>query len=271
MAFRFPGKRTSRRAAAPVVMPPAASAADATDPASFARSFPGSAPPPGGAASGFARYFHTFQEPRVNNRRLMFFIAILLVVVIAQAVQNVALSQSAGKVPYFIGYDSQSGAAWVDNRPAIRFTPQASNKTYFLRIWVTRLERMQPDITATINIDHPAAYGWTIGAAKNEFTEYFDKDDRVVDIAAKDPGTTREIVENGTSYSADGSTAFMVITRIWRLNGVETHRDQKLVTITFLFAPETLKDGEEKDNPLGLRINHFTVAPYYGPAAGAQQ
>jgi type IV secretion system protein TrbF len=261
MALRLPSKR--KRMAAPAIAPMAT-------PAHIPASAKGTAPP-GGAGSGFGKFFHIFQEPRVNNRRLLMFVGVLVSVVVAQSASIVALSQSAGKVPYFIEHDPQSGAVWISDRAAIRFTPQASNKTYFLRIWATRFQTIKPDVTATLNVDHPAAFGWTIGSAKNEFTEYFDKEDKVVDIAAKDPGTTREIVENGTSYSADGNTAFMVITRIWRINGVETHRDQKLLTMTFIFAPETLNEGEEKDNPLGLRISHFVVAPYYGPTAGAQQ
>jgi len=46
---------------------------------------------------------------------------------------------------------------------------------------------------------------------------------------------------------------------------------QKLLTLTFLLAPEALRPGEEKDNPLGLRITHMTLTPYVGVNPGAAQ
>ncbi|WP_429500825.1 VirB8/TrbF family protein (plasmid) [Robbsia andropogonis] len=227
-------------------------------------------PPPGAAATGFQKYFQAYVEPRNLNLRLKQMLGGLLLVVVCQTWAIVVLSHSAGKVPYFIERDKASGAVYLSDKVATVFTPEAANKTYFLRIWVTRLEMMKADISVTVNVDHPAAFAWTIGAAKNQFTSYFDNDDKVVDIAAKYPGTSRQIIENSTSYSPDGKQAYMIITRVWSINGVEVKRDQKLLTISFIFAPETLKDGEQGDNPLGMRIKDFSVAPYYGPSLGAQ-
>lgn len=227
-------------------------------------------PPPGAAANGFQQYFEAFVEPRNVNRRMKQLLSGALLVIVSQSWAIVVLSHSAGKVPYFVESDKTSGAVYISNKVATTFTPAAANKTYFLRIWVTRLEMMKADISVTVNVDHPAAYAWTIGAAKNQFTSYFDKDDKVVDIAAKNPGTSRQIIENSTSYSQDGKQAYMLITRVWYVNGTEVNRDQKLVTISFIFAPEALKDGEQADNPLGMRIKDFTVSPYYGPSLGAQ-
>ena len=59
----------------------------------------------------------------------------------------------------------------------------------------------------------------------------------------------------------------MIITRQWKLNGADTHIDTKLLRINFILAPETLKPGEDRDNPLGVRIPDFGVSDYYGPGA----
>lgn len=228
----------------------------------------GNSPPPGAASTGLARFFEAFQLPRLIAMRSGWITLILVIVVIGQVIVQVEMARNSGPRPYFLEHDQASGAVWVSDRVSEQYTPKMNDITFQLRRWATRFQDISLDSNHTLTVDEPAAYHWTVGAGQTEFNEYFDKTDNVADIVTQAPGTTREITENSTSYSPDGKTAFMIITRQWKLNGANTHSDTKLLRINFILAPETLKDKEEeRDNPLGLRLPDFSVTDYYGPAA----
>jgi len=227
----------------------------------------GNPPPPGAASSGLERFFEAFQLPRLIAMRSGIVIAVLLVVCIGLVVAMVEMARNSGPRPYFLEHDKASGAVWLSNSVSETYTPQKNDITFQLRRWATRFQAISIDAQHTLSEDQPAAYSWTIGAASNEFNAYFDKEDNVAEIVTRTPGTSREVAENGTSYSADGKTAFMIITRTWKVNGSQSNVDTKLLRMNYLIAPETLKPGEERDNPLGVRIADFLVTPYYGPVA----
>ena len=227
----------------------------------------GSSPPPGAASTGLNRFFEAFHLPRLIAMRSGWITLILVIVVIGQVVVEVEMSKNSGPVPYFVERDPASGAVWVSDRVSEKYTPQMADITFQLRRWAIRFQDISLDSHHTLNDEEPAAYHWTVGAGQKEFNDYFDKQDNVTNIVTDTPGTSREITENSTSYSPDGKTAFMIITRQWKLNGADTHTDTKLLRINFILAPETLKPGEDRDNPLGVRIPDFGVSDYYGPGA----
>lgn len=223
----------------------------------------GHLPPPGAATQGILRFFEAFHLPRVMARRSGLVIVVLLLIVFGQQIDIYRISATAGPKPYFLEHDPASGAVWESDRVAEAYTPQAADITFQLRRWAIRFQQISIDPNQTLKVDEPAAYQWTIGAAQQEYSQYFDKDDNVADLLTNAPGTTREITENSTSYSPDGKTAFMIITRQWKLNGADTHSDTKLLRINFIRVP--VSKDEARDNPLGLRIVDFSVTPYYGP------
>lgn len=234
------------------------------------------------AGAGFGRYFEVFHFPRFLNARSGYVMALFVMVIVCQTVAMVNMSKNSGPRPYFIEHDEKTGAVWTSSRVAEQYSASADNKRYFLRKWAGRFQTIEQDANHTLNVEQPAAYAWTMGTATKEFNEYFDKTDNVADLVAKYPGLSREVTETGTSFSPDGKTAFMILSRVWKVNGVEqavgTHaaHDAILLRIDFMLLPQALdkmsaEDAkkERDDNPLVVRITHFTVAPYYGPGSAS--
>jgi type IV secretion system protein TrbF len=235
-----------------------------------------------GLSAGLSTYFEVFHLPRWLMARSGYMIGFLVAVILGQQIDIYNISKNSGPRPYFLEHDDKSGAVWVSNRVAEEYNATADNDTYFLRKWAVRFQSIDQNANYTLNTAQPAAYGWTTGNATSEFNEYFDKTDKVAELVAKYPGLSREVKEVGTSYSADGKTAFMIVQRVWKINGVETAvdshaaHDSVLLRIDFQSLPEALNKlsaedakKERDDNPLVLRISHFTVAPYYGPGGAS--
>lgn len=222
--------------------------------------------PPAGTTERAQRlYFSAFKKPQLTADRAILVCIGLFCVVLLQGIERIVAARNSGPQPYFIEHDPTSGAVWLSDRVSRKYSPDALNKTYFLRIWATRAWSIKPDANQTLNTDIPAAYAWTVGSAKRELDEYFDKVDRVGDRVARTPGLTREVVENSTSFSADGRTAYMLLTFVERVNGATTANERKLLTADLLLVPDKLSEDERRDNPIGLRVAHWTLTPYYGP------
>ncbi|PTB17781.1 hypothetical protein C9I57_26555 [Trinickia symbiotica] len=227
----------------------------------------GNAAPPG-TDQGVAGWFDAFQKP-VWEKRLAIKIAVLFAfIAMGQTVALVIQSQHSGPKPYFVEHDERSGAVWVSDRYAREYTPESANKRYFLVNWASRIFTIEADSQDTITRQIPAASAWTSGAATKELERYITQTDPVAVRVVETPGLTRQFVENSTSFSPDGREAYMIATLIESIGGKPSPARQVLLTIDFLFAPERLREGEIKDNPLGLRITHFTVTPYTGVNPG---
>ena len=226
-------------------------------------------PPFPGADRGISAWFAAFQRP-VWEKRLAIKAALLFALIAAgQTAALIVIALHSGPRPYFVEHDEKSGAVWLSDRYAQQYTPSSANARYFLVKWASRVLTIEADSQDTLTREIPAAAGWTSGAAAHELQTYVTRTDPVAQRVVDTPGLTREFVENSTSFSPDGHEAYMIATLIESVNGKTTRTLQKLLTLDFLFAPDTLKPDEERDNPLGLRITHFTITPYTGVNPGA--
>lgn len=226
--------------------------------------------PAGTSPRAHALYFSAFAKPLLTANRLFWTCIALFALNVLQGIGAIITARHSGPQPYFIEHDPSSGAVWISDAVSQKYSPDALNKTYFLRIWATRAWTIKPDVRQTLNVDIPAAYAWTIGSAKKELSEYFAKTDRVADRVANTPGLTREVIENSTSFSADGHTAYMLLTLTERVNGAVTSTQRKMLTANLLLIPEKLTDSQLRADPIGLRITDWTLTPYYGPGGTSQ-
>ncbi|CAB3770830.1 VirB8/TrbF family protein [Paraburkholderia humisilvae] len=228
-------------------------------------------PAPPGTGAGADGWFAAFQKPVWERRLAVKCAALFAAIAMGECVALVQMARSSGPKPYFVEHDEKSGAAWVTNRYASEYSPTAANRRYFLIKWASRVFTISADSQATIQRQLPAAASWTSGAATNELETYTQKTDPIAERVVTIPGLTREFVENSTSFSPDGRVAYVIFTSIESVNGKAGPPQQRLLTVNFLTDPSLLKDGEEKDNPIGLRITHFTVTPYKGYNPGSAE
>ncbi|TCG08628.1 hypothetical protein BZM27_11075 [Paraburkholderia steynii] len=227
------------------------------------------APPNTGEA--VAAWFAAFQRPVWEKRLAIKVAAAFALIAAAECAALIVQSTHSGPRPYFVEHDEKSGAVWVSDRYAETYSATAANRRYFLVKWASRVFTIEGDSQDTLTRQIPAAFGWTSGAATRELETWITVTDPVAQRVVQTPGLTREFVENSTSFSPDGQVAYLIFTLIESVNGKPSRPKQMLLTISFLLAPETLKPGEEKDNPIGLRITHFSLTPYLGVNPGASQ
>ncbi|WP_454688250.1 VirB8/TrbF family protein [Achromobacter aloeverae] len=226
-----------------------------------------------------ARYFAAFQRPHIDQDRWMIIAALTSLCAVFEGLALWQLIPLKQPVPFFVASDAASGAVFKDDRVAKVFKPEDANKTYFLRQWVALFLTIKPNPADTITVDIPKAASWTSGAAAQQIDEYTTKTDPIAKRIADTKGLTREVLVNSTTYSLDGKQAYLLITLTERVNGKvpEGGVTTKLLTINFVLAPDRLKPEDLDDNPLGIKIDYFTLTPYYGPgnagtaaAAGAK-
>ena len=220
---------------------------------------------------GVSAWFAAFQRPIWEKRLAIKIAALLAFIAIGEAAALVVQSMHSGPKPYFVEHDPKSGAVWRSDRYARDYTPDSANKRYFLVKWASRVFTIEADTQDTLTREIPAASAWTSGAATKELETYITQTDPVARRVVDTPGLTRQFIENSTSFSPDGRQAYMIVTLVESIGGKPQPPKQLLLTIDSLFAPEQLRPGEEKDNPLGLRITHFTVTPYTGVSPGVTQ
>ena len=221
-----------------------------------------SAPPNSGG--GVTAWFAAFQRPIFHKNLAIKACIGLAVIVLGQQVVIQTLSINSGPKPYFVEHDEKSGAVWVSTRYASTYTPTSANRRYFLVQWAQRVYTISPDTSDTLRNQIPAAAAWTIGDATKELETLVTVTDPIAERVVKEPGLTRVFEENATSFSPDGHTAYMIFTTTESVGGQARKPRQQLLTINFVEAPESLKPGEEKTNPLGTRISHFVSTPYTG-------
>lgn len=213
-------------------------------------------------------YYAVFQRPlqQADRSALVAFAFFLLALIEGIALyQLVPLKQ---QTPYFVEWDSRSGAVWISDRVAERFTPETANKTFFLRQWATWLLTIKPNPSDSIDVDIPRATRWTIGTATDQVTNYFSKVDPIGVRIADQQGLTREVTENSTTYSVDGKQAYMLLTLQERVNGKEFGEPKtKLLTIRFLLSTDKQAIDEQRSNPLGVKIEWWTLTDYFGPTS----
>ncbi|MDR8398464.1 MULTISPECIES: VirB8/TrbF family protein [Paraburkholderia] len=231
----------------------------------------GNLPVPPNTGEAVAAWFAAFQKPLWEKRLAIKLAAAFALIAAGECAALIVQSTHSGPRPYFVEHDEKTGAVWVSDRYAEAYSVTAANKRYFLVKWASRVFTIEADSQDTLTRQIPAAFGWTSGAATQELETYITVTDPVAQRVVQTPGLTREFVENSTSFSADGQLAYLIFTLIESVNGKPVHPKQMLLTASFLLAPETLKPGEEKDNPIGLRITHFSLTPYLGVNPGATQ
>lgn len=144
-------------------------------------------PPPGTTLEAINTWFAYFQKPLLNARWARLAAAGFFTLAMIEAIALIQLLRSAGPQPYFIEHDEHSGAVYLSSRVAQQFTPSAANITYFLRIWATHMLSIKPDPRQTQENDIPAAAAWTMGAAAQAFTEYFEQTDRLPSASPSNP------------------------------------------------------------------------------------
>jgi type IV secretion system protein TrbF len=160
------------------------------------------------------------------------------------------------RVPYFFEVDSSSGRVGLSNRVVEELKVSDQNTAYFLRLWTARMVTIN---AGTLKDGLPAAYRWTRGSAQTEMDDWSEKTDRTAERIAKTPGLTRELLGQPTvSFNEDRNIAFIDFSWLQKVNGIETDRKRKLLTVEFgLVSPKGSQ--EDPDNPLGIAITHFTV------------
>lgn len=166
-------------------------------------------------------------------------------------------------VPFFYEVDSSTGRVSASGKVAEELRLSDRNVAYFLRLWATRVVIIN---AATLKQGLPGAYRWTRGSAAAELDNWIDKVDQTAIRIGKTPGLTREILGTPVvSFNEDRSVAFIDFVSQEKVNGLETERRRKLMTVEFTtladksspLASQQLSD--DQDNPLGLVITHFTI------------
>lgn len=167
-------------------------------------------------------------------------------------------------IPYFYEVNSDTGRVGISTRVAEELKVSDKNTAYFLRLWVARLITIN---AATLKEGLPSAYKWTRGAAQTELDEWVGKEDKTTERIVKTPGLTRDLLGiPNVSFNEERSVAFIDVTYAERINGVETERRRKLLTLEFgMAAPKagrrTAADvADDSDNPLSIAITHFTIS-----------
>jgi type IV secretory pathway component VirB8 len=162
------------------------------------------------------------------------------------------------RVPYFYEVDSGTGRVALSNRVVDELKVSDKNTAYFLRAWTARLVTIN---AATLKDGLPSAFRWTRGAAQTELDQWVDKVDRTAERIGKTPGLTRELIGVPTvSFNEDRNVAFVDFVWVEKVNGQETERKRKLLTLEFgLVPPKEGREEADPDNPLGLAITHFTI------------
>lgn len=213
-------------------------------------------------------YYAVFQRPLQQADRSALVAFAFFLVALIEGIALYQLVPLKQQTPYFVEWDSRSGAVWISDRVAERFTPETANKTFFLRQWATWLLTIKPNPSDSIDVDIPKATRWTIGTATDQLTNYFSKVDPIGVRIADQPGLTREVTENSTTYSVDGKQAYMLLTLQERVNGKEYGEPKmKLLTMRFLLSTEKQGIDDQRSNPLGVKVEWWTLTDYFGPTS----
>lgn len=218
------------------------------------------------------QYFAAFQAPLLEADRAKVLALAFFLLALVEGIALAGLMPLKQAVPYFVEWDRRSGAVWVSDRVSAQFSPQDANKTFFLRQWAYWWLTIKPNPVETLDTDIPQAASWTTGAASEQLRTYVTKTDPIATRVTETKGLTREVTENATTYNLDGNQATMLLTLTERINGKESKAVQKLLTINFVLAPERQNAKDQKINPLGVKIDYWTLVDYYGPSgAGASR
>jgi type IV secretory pathway TrbF-like protein len=187
---------------------------------------------------------------RATNRRTWLVSAVL-------AGGFVGLALTRKRIPYFLEVDGSTGRVSASNRVAEEFKPKEANITYFIRKWVYWVILMN----ASTKDNQVKAITWTRGAATNELDDWVLNIDKTQARMATTAGLSREIVGLPTvAYNESGKVAFVDVTWIERINGLETRRQRKLLTIEFGLLDGDLTNDPLGENPIGFVITHFTIS-----------
>lgn len=189
-----------------------------------------------------------------NNNILLWFLALLIV-------SHIAAGPLRKVVPFFYEVDTSSGRVAASNRVLSELSVSDQNIAYFLRVWAARVVTIN---AGTLREGLPGAYRWTRGGAATELDVWTEKTDQTAVRIGRTPGLTREILGTPTvSFNQSKTVAFIDLVWLEKVNGVETDRRRKLITVQFglLSAAERVQANalSDDDNPLGLVITHFSI------------
>lgn len=164
-------------------------------------------------------------------------------------------------VPFFYEVDTSTGAVARSARVVSEINVSDKNIAYFLRVWAARVVTIN---AGTLREGLPSAYRWTRAGAATELDSWTTKTDQTASRIGRTPGLTREILGTPTvSFNESKTVAFIDFVWLEKVNGVETDRRRKLITVEFglLSAAERVSSDAlaDDDNPLGLVITHFSI------------
>jgi len=185
--------------------------------------------------------------------------AVLLGLVAVLATGLVASLPLRKVVPFFYEVDSSTGRVSASSLVAQELRVSDRNVAYFLRLWVARLVTIN---AATLREGLPGAYRWTRGPAQAELDTWIERTDRTAQRIGRTPGLTREVIGLPTvSFNEGRTVAFVDFVWVEKVNGTETERKRKLLSIEFGLLSGAERGGvsDDPDNPLGLLITHFTL------------
>jgi type IV secretory pathway component VirB8 len=163
------------------------------------------------------------------------------------------------RVPYFYEVDSSTGRVALTNKVANELKVSDSNISYFLRVWTARMVTIN---SGTLREGLPSAYKWTRGSASRELDDWTVNEDKTAERIARSPGLSRNILGSPTvSFNEERNIAFIDFVWIEKIDGVETKRQRKVLTLEFGLAPakRSEQEPEDPDNPLGIAITHITL------------
>lgn len=224
--------------------------------------------PPVGTTEGLAAagvFVELITALKANNARLEKKNGVLMVMVGLLIVTLMFAMPFKKVVPFFYEVDSATGRVAASGKVADELKITDKNIGFFLRLWAARLVVIN---AATLKQGLPSAYKWTRGAAATELDNWVDKVDQTATRIGKIPGLSRELIGTPVvSFNEDRSVAFIDLVWAEKINGVETDRRRKLLTVEFgtvaenasLGAKQVSTSADDLDNPLGLVITHFTM------------
>lgn len=194
----------------------------------------------------------------LDLRRNNYILAAIAAICLISLILSLPLKK---RVPYFFEVDTVSGRVGLTNRVAEELKVSDKNIAFFLRLWAARLVTIN---AATLKDGMPSAYRWTRGGGQTEMDRWTDETDKTAERIGKTPGLTRDLLGAPViSFNEDRNIAFIDLTWIEKVHGVEQNRKRKLLTVEFGLIPPSNKRSDEEpddpDNPLRIAITHFTI------------
>jgi type IV secretion system protein TrbF len=206
----------------------------------------------GQKGTGVGLYSAAFLTPLIRENRAYTVAFALLVVCVVQACALFRLIPLKEKVPYMVEVESVTGRVEVSEKTFTKFKVSQGNVDYFLRRWVDRVESI--DTLTDENLSK--AIAWTRGDAVREFEEYTAG---IPALVEKTPGLKRVVKHRSINYLKEGEVAIVRFDLIESIGGVVVATRPRILSANINLIPPKPDSDEERDNPVGLVITHFSL------------